>query len=441
MKLCQEKTENDSVGQHPTELHAEVRTALAKQFIAWKARGWKKEDFLVFLSEAGFDIPMRTLTRWCSNVKQQGTAVTQNYGGNRERILSEEETQVVSGFVLDKFSRKEEVHLDTIQSFIYDCFNTEISLSTVHRYLEEQGFSSRVAKGRTGGVQLDLAQMVQIAHEWLTTSPIHCLRYPLCSVDFTYTSHRTDRRVSYSLKGGPQPQVDQSFSRFTNCILTCVWADGIDRTPPVLFTYNQEFRSDRPPTERRHGQLAHLSHCLHHFQIGAERVMYVGRESGESRCYVQESSSLVQKFFGLYTLPRRCTVLSDNGNAFLDSGDDVLLKIGFFDHLQYPSIVHHFLSPNDNRLHGAAKKKWREMKLDYTDDVMTSIALLRCLDDSNGNVGSYFERNMQLGSKKPRLDQVHDLIEGQDILDSQYFQRCLELFHEKTSPSDTHPGN
>jgi len=337
-------------------------------------------------------------------VKQQGTAVSQNYGGNHERVLSEVEIQVVSGFVLYMNSQKKEVHLETVQTFIFDQFNKEIGLSTVYKYLDEQGFSSRVAKGRSGGVQLDLAQMSQMAHEWLTTTPIHCSRYLLCSVDFVFTSHRTDRRVSYSLKGGSQPQIDQSISRFTNCILTCVWADGIDRTPPVLFTYNQEFRSDRPSTKRRDAQLGHLWDSLKHFNISSERVIYVGETSSEKRVYVAESSQLVSLFFDIYKIPRRCTVLSDNGNAFLDNGDDIFLKLGLSQHHQYPAVVHHFLSPNDNRLHGAAKKKWREMKLDYTDDVWSSIALLRCLDESYDSVEADFERNLQLKTMKPKLE-------------------------------------
>ena len=130
-------------------------------------------------------------------------------------------------------------------------------------------------------------------------------------------------------------------------------------------------------------------------------------------------------------------MLYDNGNAFLDNGDDVFLKLGFFEHHQYPSVVHHFLSPNDNRLHGAAKKKWREMMLDYSDDVMSSLALLRCLDDCYDSVGSYFERNLQHSSPKPKLELVQELIGNPDFSEIQYFQRCLDLYREKINPDDT----
>ena len=109
MKRAQEATDRDSDEQCPTELNAEVRTAFAKQYIAWKARGWRKDDFVLFLSESGFDIPVRTLTRWVAAVKQHGNAVSQNHGGNRERVLSQEETQIFVGYVLDRISKKQEM--------------------------------------------------------------------------------------------------------------------------------------------------------------------------------------------------------------------------------------------------------------------------------------------------------------------------------------------
>ena len=223
------------------EIHVEVRTAFAKQYIAWKARGLKKADFLAFLSESGYTITERTLSRWVAGVKQQGTAVSQTVGGNRERALSEEETRMIVGFVIDRNLHKLIVHLDTVQTFIHDYFHKEVSLSTVHNYLHANGISSRVTVGRSDSLQLDFMELAQIAFQWLQTSPLHCPRSLLCSVDFTFTSHRTDRVLSYALKGGPRPKSESSISRYTNCIVTCVWADGIDRTPSVLLHIIKNF--------------------------------------------------------------------------------------------------------------------------------------------------------------------------------------------------------
>ena len=38
----------------------------------------------------------------------------------------------------------------------------------------------------------------------------------------------------------PQPRLRRATPKYTNCILTCVWADGKDWTPAMLF-YNPAF--------------------------------------------------------------------------------------------------------------------------------------------------------------------------------------------------------
>ena len=184
-----------------------------------------------------------------------------------------------------------------IKTFISEFFGKQVSKSTAHNYLQEFGFASRVAHGKSGGFQLDNEKLVQLAFQWLKSTSIRCTRSSLCSIDFTYTSHRTDRRVSFSLRGAPQPQLDISISRFTNCIVTCIWADGVRRTPSLLFTYNQAFRLDRPPTERRDAQLVHYEKCLKKYDVSPQRVIYIGSMTGESRCYVAESPLLIRQFF------------------------------------------------------------------------------------------------------------------------------------------------
>ena len=77
------------------------------------------------------------------------------------------------------------------------------------------------------------------------------------------------------------------------------------------------------------------------------------------------------------------------------------------------------------------------MKLDFSDDVISSLALLRCLDDCYDSVGSYFEKNLQLSTRKPKLEFVQELIGNSDFSDSQYFQRCLDLYRAKMNPDDT----
>lgn len=175
-------------------------------------------------------------------------------------------------------------------------------------------------------------------------------RSKLCSIDFAFSGHRNDLRSTLRPVGFVPPKSKSAVSTYTNCIITCVWADGKNRTPAMLFTYNQKFRRDRNPTKKRKAELVYLDKCLTRCEIDADRIVYVGEEKGEDRTFVAESADLVRRFFETYKyeVKKDCTVLSDNGNAFKDNGVDIFNVLGFKQHHCYPAAVHQYLSPNDN---------------------------------------------------------------------------------------------
>lgn len=196
----------------------------------------------------------------------------------------------------------------------------------------------------------------------------------------------------------------------------------------MLFTYNQEFRFDRHPTERREAQVAHLEECLSKFKIDKKRIVYVGAAQKEGRVYVPESAEILRLFFGENEIPEHGVVLSDNGKSFSHGGIDTLLELGFERHVAYPAAVHQYLSPNDNHFHGAAKKKWRESGIDFSDDVLSCCALLHFMDDTTASVPAWFDANMQLGKRKTDLAGVESLIKGTGIEDSKFHRRCLREY-------------
>ena len=57
--------------------------------------------------------------------------------------------------------------------------------------------------------------------------------------------------------------------------------------------------------------------------------------------------------------------------------------------------MHQDLSPNDNRLHGTAKRNWRTSQLDFKDDVESSLRLLTQLDsDIESHSEFWFSQNI-----------------------------------------------
>jgi transposase len=408
-----------------TTLVPDVRTAFARLYLAWKARGQPKSEFLTFLSGAGYDVPLRTLDEWVANVRSQGSATSPSKASGRPQALSQDAVRLLVGFVLDRNEANVEVHLDTAQAFVRDQLNVDITQQSISNYLRGEGFSSKVTQHKTAGFKLDTASLCRLALDWLRSTPLNVSRPALCSIDFAFSGHRRDLRSSWSPVGGAQPKSGMAVSTYTNCIITCVWADGKNRTPAMLFTYDQRFRRDRSPTGRRTAEVAYLDECLTRYKIDAQRIVYVGEEKGENRKFVPESADLVRRFFQTYGVGRGCTVLSDNGNAFKDDGADIFDAFGVAQHLCYPAAVHQYLSPNDNRLHGAAKKA---SPVDFSDDVLACCSLLNLLDWCNKDVRKWFDTNLQLKEEEPTLEKIEALIKGERVSESEYFKECLREY-------------
>lgn len=244
----------------------------------------------------------------------------------------------------------------------------------------------------------------------------------VCSIDFTYTSHRTHSIKSYAPINAEQQAIFDSTPKDTNCIVTVLWWDGVNRTPSVLYTYNPKFRTDRSRTKKRDGDRQHLQLCLDTSALDPNRVVYVGKAKGEKHTYVPESPDLVRRFFSYHGVRTETNFLSDKGNAFIDKGKDVLLDLGSKSHSTFPPSVHHYLSPNENELHGSSKRQWRETCDSFEDDVKSCYQLFFFLDQQTSHHSStWFNRNMI----KLKETGVEELISGASV-EQQRFHPTLQ---------------
>ena len=203
----------------------------------------------------------------------------------------------------------------------------------------------------------------------------------------------------------------------------------MDRTPAILFTMNRAFLRDRGSTARLRAQSEHLEERADALGIDLGRIEYVGRGKGERGVYVSEKSDLVKRFFRRYGIRSGCVALADGGAAFKDGSRSILTEMGFDRHVVYPSAVHAFLSPNDNSLHGAAKRAWREMDLDWHDDVASSLELLALIDRHTSKVRDYFTRNLQLGARMPSMVGIQAIINIAAGSRSAFHQDCFRTYN------------
>ena len=228
------------------------------------------------------------------------------------------------------------------------------------------------------------------------------------------------------------PKDEQGWSRFTNVILTACWANGINKTPALTFTFNQEFRLDRKSTQRRVAQETYLKNICRDLKVDKNRLIYVGKEKNETREFVPESADLIRRWVETYKIDvKKTIVLSDAGTGFLENKENVFQKMGFKAHYQYFPVVHEYLSPNDNKLHGQAKVSWRHLNLDYKDDVKSTISLLneldKCIPDT---IRKYFNNNFFLRVENPTLEDSLQVIQRKPLLSNSFYVACLRDYKQ-----------
>lgn len=203
----------------------------------------------------------------------------------------------------------------------------------------------------------------------------------------------------------PQPKIAAGHSTYTNAIITLIWADGdLNRSRPVMFTSDPRFRSTDISTPRRAAIFRHFQQCLHEYSLSPDQVVFL-KHAGK---YVPESRKLVRRYLKKVQVPENSLIFSDGGQAWRRKGKPIIPKYTPARTTAYPSMVHQYLSPNDNSLHGAAKAKWRAMGAEkgwsVKDAVASDLYLLSVLTHADPvATRSYFTRNLFLSGEPVTL--------------------------------------
>ncbi len=410
-----------------TELSTDQRELVARLVGPLEARGFSRSIFRDVLADAGITVPKSSLDRWVRAHADTGRIFTAEKVSGAVPLLDDEQCEIAAGWVLSQNDSNQVVSLASFSKFCASAFGVKLAQTTAHDYLHALGFSSKVSQAKTSGFTVNVDTLAKMMFEWKSERQrAGDLKGLLASVDFTFTGHRTDRRVSYAPAGGAQPKSSAAITRFTNCIVTVVWSDGINRTPPVLFTFNGKFRLDRVGRKAWVQEGDKLVNALARFDINAKRIIYIGTEKNETRIYASERTELLQRYFALYQIPPNVVIFSDNGKSLFPGGVSALETLGFAKHVSYPAPVHQHLSPNDNRLHGTAKAKWRNNGVDFKDDVESSLLLLNHLDaDLVAHGATWFKQNiLDLTAKSAR-----ELIRGKSGKRAQVDYDRLYAYH------------
>jgi hypothetical protein len=196
---------------------------------------------------------------------------------------------------------------------------------------------------------------------------------------------------------------------FTDCFLTILWADGINRTPTLLFTHNP----DLDPDGRNAGGVA-----AQRAQLGLtpDRVFY---KKSKKIVYAEDSDMV---FTVLQTNKRAVAwkevhLMHDAGNPFRVEG------VYIFDDSRASEVAvsepccHGDLSPNGNSYHGIVKKDRINHRQKYESEAEQSLFLLHLCDKvAAGTIAAQFTRNFLLDVNNIRFKDVEKMLKPNKAL-------------------------
>ena len=116
-------------------------------------------------------------------------------------LLDEEKLEVVAGFFREKNAKNEAVTGGVFAHFILKAFGISIHEVTARYYLHGLGFSAHAVKLRAKGYIMPGHQLVEKFASWMFQYRFTGPPKKVCSIDFTYTSHRNQREHTFSPVG------------------------------------------------------------------------------------------------------------------------------------------------------------------------------------------------------------------------------------------------
>lgn len=349
----------------------------------------------------------RTLQRHVAALDAGTTPLSHEKASGASKSLTDEQCEVLFGWVL--WSPKK-VDLDALIATSARFFGVSISKPTASCYCTAGELSTQLTGKRPMPKKLSRDEYVLGYHEYvldrhndgfLSIDPSK-----LACADFFTDSHRTERDTTLNGKGLPQKKIAGHSWLYTSNFLTVIWADGINRTPCLLFTYNPWFDSNGPHAEE-------VMKWCKDFRIARDRIYYVK----SSKHYCKEVNAQTSEFCRRYKDQLKGThVMHDGGNSF-----KIKKNLVFEEHCRrvsvMPSAQHGEISTCDNRNNALIKAKGKSMRSKDGNEAYNALALMYAADISHpAAIKRMFARNLFLDTPL-NLEAVDKLLTKGEHLD------------------------
>lgn len=413
-----ERTRNNDVTKHYTLEVKNLLVEIAENMI--KEHGKSVKDVHEYFREINRPVGESTLRLWRQEYRRRGEATSISVGGGRPPLLDDLQEDIFSGHILSENEKGRNVCRASLALFALENFDVDMTPRTAGNYARKLGF--RFRDHGTGGTGNTYShdELTELAFSWLQLYRVRNVDPSnVCCIDFTYTSHRKLRVRGMQRKGKKKSQVKSGHTRFTNCIVVCAFADGSDRAPPMMFTYDARFDFERRQTANRSAETDRIQELHKELQlhgVSPEDVVYLEppkTKSGQPYSYVGESKDILRQFLEKRKVPKNVTIFHDSGTAFGGKKSTSFKDLGYENCIVFEPAVHQYLSVCDNNWIGAAKQKWNaKFQGDFTDNVSSSLWLLAFLRITYPVAKMRFSKNYLMGSASLDKADVSELITG-----------------------------
>lgn len=183
----------------------EERNCITRLSLAARDLNWKRNSFFTLLKAAKYDIPERTLLSWETAYKSHESVSSSTKHSGAAPALSPSEEQITVGFISHSRFGNQIVHRKTVTDFIKSKFQKDLSLHWASVFLNSNGFSNKRTRSSQAGFTRTATELKEIALNYIKNlrkdGLLERSRSEMCSIDFTFTSHRTASEHTFAARG------------------------------------------------------------------------------------------------------------------------------------------------------------------------------------------------------------------------------------------------
>ena len=380
-------------------------TEYTKEFLLLKQK--KKKTYPAFqsLQNMGFKRSLRTPQRHIQAFNTTKHALKVVKKVRMQSSLNDEQIKIVDAWVNEQNKNNNPFHCIDVKKFIYESINIIVSERTACNILARLKHTKKTCQSKTSGYDKTNDKLkieyINFITKMKNINTFYRKPKDIRSIDVTYTKKPPTRITTYSPKGGGQQRASSKVHLYTNAIVTMISGDGLNHTPCLLYTHDPKMSKEQKNTDRGKRIRSEFEEALQRYNITEDRIIYTKSDKN----YYAESPDVYENFLDHYDIPKDTLILHDGGNAYKRQKTSIFDTKGFKNHVEYPTDVHQFLSPNDNKLHGC-KTIWKEEYYKFKDDVSPSLRLMQLIDlDTVKNSKTYFQKNLFNVTKKD-LDEI-----------------------------------